>query len=788
MERKDQACRALSEVKRKLYQAVWGLASLRPIEQGKVIFVEKTEDHLTNSFLLLYRRVKKENRFTVHCHFLCKNRISRSENLKRELAFLRDAATAEYIVVNDTHDVFGLIRKRNGQHILNTWHGCGAFKRFGYASAESSFGMCREELEKDNLHPVYDTVSVSSPEVVWAYVEAMGLEDCRECVKPLGVSRTDVFFSAGFRRRSKESVLGEIPAAAGKKIMLYAPTFRGEVAEAKAPDRLDLFSLKERFSGEYILLLKYHPFCRKRPEIPSALSDFAFDVTDLPIDRLLCAADLCISDYSSCIFEYSLLGRPMLFFVYDLDDYFQERGFFYPFEELAPGPVCRTNEELADAIAHLNEWFDPKKVAAFREKFMSACDGHATDRIYEDFFGVGAEASTVSGVRNFARFATRKILLPGAYRLGALAPLRKGKIVFAETTFPQMTNSFCLLYDRLSANPDLDVRVHFFEKRRLSKMDALLRELSFMRDCGNAGYIVLNESYDTFGAIPKRRGQKILNTWHACGAFKRFGKSTGDDRFGGTKNGQDRYPLNPDCDLVTVSSPQVVWAYADAMKGEVRPENIRPIGVSRTDIFFDETFRKKAKEKLLMLMPEAEGKKVILYAPTFRGTVREAHTPNMLDISLLARHFSEEYVLLLNYHPHSQNRPQAAADIRSFAQDMTGRMTIDELLCVTDVCISDYSSVIFEFSLFEKPMLFFAYDLEDYFDSRGFYYDYDRLTPGPVCQTNEELVSCLEELSDGFDPKQVKAFREYFMSSCDGHATDRILEGFFGSIISGSRL
>ena len=83
--------------------------------------------------------------------------------------------------------------------------------------------------------------------------------------------------------------------------------------------------------------------------------------------------------------------------------------------------------------------------------------------------------------------------------------------------------------------------------------------------------------------------------------------------------------------------------------------------------------------------------------------------------------------------------------------------------------------MIFEYSLFERPMLFFAYDLEDYFDWRGFYYDYDELTPGPVVKTTEEVIHYIENLDVMFDREQVHAFREKFMSACDGHATDRIM-------------
>ena len=107
--------------------------------------------------------------------------------------------------------------------------------------------------------------------------------------------------------------------------------------------------------------------------------------------------------------------------------------------------------------------------------------------------------------------------------------------------------------------------------------------------------------------------------------------------------------------------------------------------------------------------------------------------------------------------------------------DVTKGLEIDQLLCASDVCVSDYSSLIFEYSLFERPMIFFAYDLDDYFDWRGFYYNYDELTPGPVVKETEEIIDYIRHLDARFDQAQVHAFKEKFMSSCDGHATDRIM-------------
>ena len=201
---------------------------------------------------------------------------------------------------------------------------------------------------------------------------------------------------------------------------------------------------------------------------------------------------------------------------------------------------------------------------------------------------------------------------------------------------------------------------------------------------------------------------------------------------------------------------------------------VRPAGVSRTDVFYDPEFIQSARDEVLKVFPEIGDRKIILYAPTFRGRTKSATTPDCLDVAAFAKHFSKDYVLLLKHHPMVKKRPLIDPEYADFAKDVTTELNIDTLLCVSDICISDYSSLIFEYSLFERPMIFYAYDLDDYFDWRGFYYKYDEMTPGPIFKTNEEMIDYIEHVDERFDREEVRIFKEKFMGACDGHATDRI--------------
>lgn len=129
----------------------------------------------------------------------------------------------------------------------------------------------------------------------------------------------------------------------------------------------------------------------------------------------------------------------------------------------------------------------------------------------------------------------------------------------------------------------------------------------------------------------------MVQLWHGCGAFKKWGMSTADLIFGGSRDEILRHPFYKNLSLVTVSSPEVVWAYEEAMVLQDEPGVVQPIGVSRTDVFFDEAYLKKSRNKLLSVVPEAKGKRAIVYAPTFRGRVAHAEAPTALDIEAMKR-------------------------------------------------------------------------------------------------------------------------------------------------------
>ena len=372
------------------YPGIYKKYAKDKVDPKKVIFIEGRMDYITNSSEYIYNELRKNYKFDIHTHFLQMGFVKKKTYNRLCVNLIKDLATAKYAFMNDSSNVIACLPVRNETVITQLWHGCGAFKKFGMSTADLIFGDDRKTQMKYPYHKNYTHVTVSAPEVEWAYEEAMCLK--KGIVKGVGVSRTDFFFKPESIANAKENLLKVFPAAKDKKVILYAPTFRGRVAKAKRPARLDITQFGDAFRDEYVLIFKHHPFIKSRTPIPEGYEDFAIDCTDsMSIDDLICVADICISDYSSLVFEYSLFEKPMLFFAYDLDNYYDWRGFYYDYKDFVPGPIMEDNESMIDYIKNLDTSFDKQKVIDFRDKFMCACDGNSTKKIMELTFGKALE-------------------------------------------------------------------------------------------------------------------------------------------------------------------------------------------------------------------------------------------------------------------------------------------------------------------------------------------------------------------------------------------------------------
>jgi len=301
-------------------------------------------------------------------------------------------ATSRVFVVDDYFFPIYVIRPRSGTTIIQTWHASGAFKKVGYSVLGKSFGLDEALARRVRVHSNYDVCLVASPSAAPHYAEAFR-QPLERFVSRLGIPRTDVLFGEERSARTRAEVRRRYGLPDGRRVVLYAPTFRGDsVIDARATDDLDLAVLREQLGEDHVVLVRLHPFVRSRTTIGPDLAGFAIDVSDHPdINELMLVSDILITDYSSAIYEFALLGRPMIFFAPDYEAYERERGFYFDYRTGVPGPIF---EETAALAAYLRAGdFDLDRVERFRGESFEVADGHSTARFTDELIVPSLTAS-----------------------------------------------------------------------------------------------------------------------------------------------------------------------------------------------------------------------------------------------------------------------------------------------------------------------------------------------------------------------------------------------------------
>lgn len=286
----------------------------------------------------------------------------------------------DFVLIDDYAPVFKALPLDKNTKLIQVWHAGLGFKSVGY----SRFGKKGSPRPLDSCHRNYDYVVVGSENLIPVYQEVFGLD--KKKFLPFGVPRVDDFLNAEKAERYQADFYGRYPHLKGKKIILFAPTYRGAgQKEASYPyEKLDLKQIYEFCGESYIFAFKMHPFIKKVPEIESDFRSRIFDFSNEEINSLLHICDILITDYSSVIYEFVLLDRPILFYAFDKDTYRVTRGFHWDFERYAPGTICESFEELMNALKSRND--SPERRVVFREFGYDFEDAHATDRLIDYLF------------------------------------------------------------------------------------------------------------------------------------------------------------------------------------------------------------------------------------------------------------------------------------------------------------------------------------------------------------------------------------------------------------------
>lgn len=363
--------------KRKVLRGVYKVASRRrPSAGNNILFASEARPNMQGNLKAVHDRMI-ERGLDQDFHFAYSFRTGRTSSRQNALNLAWQMGKANTILIDDYFAVLKDLGDRNQQKIIQLWHAGSGFKSVGY----SRFGQYGSPNLR-NAHRLYSFAICGSQHLRDVYSEAFGIE--RESVFATGLPRIDGFLREGRAGEVLTEFETQFPMTRGKRKILWAPTFRGRGSGDAHYDYdiIDFQKLFEACGDDTVVLFRQHHFIPDPAPIPPEFADRLIDVASCPdTNDLLLISDVLITDYSSVIYEYSLLERPMIFFAYDLENYSATRGMHRDYEDAAPGCIATTFDELI-ALIRQPELSVEKTKEFVRENF-DYVDTNNSDRVID---------------------------------------------------------------------------------------------------------------------------------------------------------------------------------------------------------------------------------------------------------------------------------------------------------------------------------------------------------------------------------------------------------------------
>jgi len=365
------------------------------------------------------------------------------------------------------------------------------------------------------------------------------------------------------------------------------------------------------------------------------------------------------------------------------------------------------------------------------------------------------------------RFASVFLRLVGL--LAAFLPVHLDRVVLATARVTTLDGNLLHIHRALTArHPELDVVLLLepYSYGLRGKLAYLVRVVRGMYHLQTARLFVVDNAYLPIHVAPHRRTTTVVQVWHAAGALKRFGVDTTTPLAEPERTFLHRY-----YDAVVVGGEWVRRPYAAALRTPV--DKVIALGSPRTDPFVDEATMAGARAGVLAANPILAGRRVVLYAPTFRGRGIGKRAALGLDGVRLRAALPPEFVLVIKTHPNL-DPTRTPTDGFDLVSDPTA--DVNDLLPATDILITDYSSSVIEFALLRRPIVLLVPDLAEYEKDPGLYVDYRTEMIGTQVLDTDGVVSAI--LGDRFDLSSYDAFIERQLGTDLGHASDRFVDHF----------
>lgn len=555
-----------------------------------------------------------------------------------------------------------------------------------------------------------------------------------------------------------------------------------------------LLHLSEEFNFDILLCL--------HPNMQQFSSYFESDVVkvinqgEVDVQSLIKASAVMLTDYSSVGFDFSFLYKPVIYYQFDRERFIGTRPSHLDLDNDLPGRIEFELDELLTSIQYYaeNNFMMENKYKIRADKFIKYRDLKSSERIYQ----VVQQNTVKKSVKDnpkiklivkalYNKFRKSDMYFPVMkifYKYGRyVIPVDKNLILFESGIGKQFGDSPKDIYEEILKQKLNYKKVWVYNKhhRFLDPNTKRIQRLTphYYYYLLRAGYWVNNQNFPTY--IKKRSKTTYLQTWHGTPLKKMLYdikevKGRSDDyvqRVGQAVQYWD-YLISP--------SAYASHAFRSAFKYK---NKIIESGYPRNDIFFKKDKDALASEVLNRLHLPVN-KKVILYAPTFRDNKVSNKNRFLFDIEMdlnkMRKELGEDYIVLLRMHVVIVSKLEIDDSLKSFVFNVSNYPDIQELQLISDILITDYSSVMFDYANTGKPILFFTYDLADYRDNiRGFYMDFENEAPGPLLFNTDEIIKSIVNIDQTIENYKEKylAFHEKYCSLEDGKASKRVVEKIF---------
>jgi len=287
---------------------------------------------------------------------------------------------------------------------------------------------------------------------------------------------------------------------------------------------------------------------------------------------------------------------------------------------------------------------------------------------------------------------------------------------------------------------------------------------AYFKTALKARYWITNTNIER-GLRFKKKGQIYLNTWHGIAL-----KYIGNDVAG-------RNDFNFDTvDYLCVCGDYDEKVYATAFRA--KENSYLRCGLPRNEELWNVTEEQKLSMKAKLGI--AADKKVVLYAPTWRESTNGGRTYEIkppIHFDVWKKELGEDYVIL--FRAHHLTTKVLGLKFDEFVRDASSYTAVNDLMIASDMLITDYSAIAFDYSILGRPIFCYAYDYDTYLAERGTYFQIDEKYPNRSCRTEEELLARIRNLDYEAECRNTKRFREEFIQYGVG-ATETCVKAEFG--------